>query len=158
RVFATMRNIAGKNATAAKELSDLARKEEILIETVEMDVTDDASVQRGVVEIVRRARHIDVVVNNAGYAPVGILEAFPVDQVKRLFETNVFGALRVNRAVLPQMHKQHSGLLMAISSGGGRAMFPGFVAYCASKYALEALTEGARYELASLGIDSVSIE
>ena len=158
RVFATMRNIAGKNAKAAQEVKELAEKEKIAIEAVEMDVTDDASVQRGVDEVIRRAGRIDVVVNNAGYAPVGLLEAMPVDQVQRLFNTNVFGALRVNRAVLPQMHKQHSGLLIAVSSGAGRLIFPGYVAYCASKFAMEAFTEGARYELGIAGIDSVSLQ
>ena len=86
------------------------------------------------------------------------MEAITIDQAKKIFDTNVFGVQRVARAVLPQMHKQKSGLLLQVSSGAGRVVFPSFGIYCASKFALEAITEAYRYELAASGIDSVSLE
>jgi NAD(P)-dependent dehydrogenase (short-subunit alcohol dehydrogenase family) len=79
-------------------------------------------------------------------------------QAQRLFDTNFFGVMRTNRAVLPTMRKQRSGLLLHISSGAGRLAIPAMGLYCASKFAMEALAETYRYELAPLGIDSVVIE
>jgi NADP-dependent 3-hydroxy acid dehydrogenase YdfG len=99
-----------------------------------------------------------VVINNAGFAYVDLMEAITIDQAKKIFDTNVFGVQRVMRAVLPQMHKQKGGLVIQVSSGAGRVVFPSFGIYCASKYALEAITEAYRYELAQSGIDCVSLE
>jgi short-subunit dehydrogenase len=85
------------------------------------------------------------------------METFTVEQAQRIFDTNVFGAMRTIRAVLPQMHKQGSGLLLQVSSGAGRVVIPGMGLYCASKFALEALTEAFHYELAGQGIDCLSL-
>jgi NAD(P)-dependent dehydrogenase (short-subunit alcohol dehydrogenase family) len=82
----------------------------------------------------------------------------PMAQAQRQFDTNFFGVLRMNRAVLPAMKRQGNGLLLHVSSGAGRLAIPGMALYCASKFAMEALAEVYRYELASLGIDSVVIE
>src|SRR5262245_7097278 len=89
---------------------------------------------------------------------LGLMESFTPEQAQRIFETNVFGVLRTIRAVLPQMHKQRSGLLIQVSSGAGRIVLPSMGLYCASKFALEAITEAYRYELATQGIDCVSIQ
>ncbi|HUI73518.1 MAG TPA: SDR family oxidoreductase [Candidatus Acidoferrum sp.] len=157
-VFSAMRNLSGKNAAAARELQQLADREALDIQSVELDVTQDASCEQCVKEVIRRAGRLDVLLNNAGIAYLGLAESFTLAQAHRIFETNFFGVLRMVRAVLPRMHQQHSGLLMQVSSGAGRAVLPGMGLYCASKFALEALTEALRYELASSGIDSVSLE
>jgi NADP-dependent 3-hydroxy acid dehydrogenase YdfG len=99
-----------------------------------------------------------VVINNAGYATVGLAEATTVDQARRQFDTNFLGCVRVNRAVLPTMRKQRSGLLLHVSSGAGRVVVPGFGFYCASKFALEAMAEAYHYELAGQGIESCILQ
>ncbi len=158
RVFASMRDVNGRNAAVAGEIRDLARRESLSLEPVEIDVTDDASAERGVNQVTAAAGRIDVLVNNAGSAIVDLAESVTPAQAERLFATNFFGVVRMNRAVLPAMRRQGSGLLLHMSSGAGRLVFPGMAFYCASKHALEALAESYRYELASLGIDSVLIE
>jgi NAD(P)-dependent dehydrogenase (short-subunit alcohol dehydrogenase family) len=158
RVFATMRDVSGRNAPAAGEIRALASRESLSLEPREIDVTDDVSVERGVKEVRAAAGRIDVLVNNAGSAMVDLAESVTAAQAQQLFDTNFFGAVRMNRAVLPTMRQQGSGLLLHMSSGAGRMVFPGMAFYCASKHALEVLAEAYRYELASLGVDSVLIE
>jgi NAD(P)-dependent dehydrogenase (short-subunit alcohol dehydrogenase family) len=158
RVVATMRNVAGRNATAAAELSQLAERESVWIRVVELDVTSDESVASAVESVVAETGRIDVLVNNAGYGGRGMIEAFTIEQARRMLDTNVLGVARMNRAVLPSMRRQKSGLLIHISSGAGRIVLPGLGFYCVSKWALEALAEMYRYELATLGVDSVIIE
>jgi len=157
-VYATMRGVAGKNATAAENLRAFAAQTSLPIEVMEMDVTDDASVSACVAAVVGKAGRLDVLINNAGFAYVDLMEAITIEQAKKIFDTNVFGVQRTMRAALPQMHKQKSGLVMQVSSGAGRVVFPSFGIYCASKFALEAITEAYRYELAASGIDCVSLE
>ena len=158
RVFAGMRAAAGKNAPAAEELRALAQREALALHVVEIDVTDDASVERAIAVIIETTGRLDVVVNNAGVSYSGPLEAFTLEQVRQQFETNVFSVLRVNRAVLPQMRKQGSGLLLQIGSIAGRLALPFLGLYGATKFALEGLTESYRYELAPFGIDAAIIE
>src|SRR6266446_8544326 len=157
-VFAGMRAVAGKNASAAEELRALAQREGLALHSIEMDVTDDASVERAIAMIIETTGRLDVVVNNAGVSYSGPLEAFTLEQVRQQFETNVFSVLRVNRAVLPQMRKQGSGLLLQIGSIAGRLALPFLGLYGATKFALEGLTESYRYELAPFGIDAAIIE
>jgi len=157
-VFATMRDIAKRNAAAADSLNQAARREELKLSVLELDVTDDASVRADVDAALQEARRLDVVVNNAGYAGLGITEAYTAEQFQEMFDVNVFGVQRVNRAVLPAMRRQGQGLLIHVSSGAGRVAVPAMAAYCASKYALEALADTYRYELAPFGIDSVIVE
>ena len=97
QVFATMRDVAGRNATARAELAAIAQSERIGLDVVELDVADDGSVDRGVAEILERAGRVDVVINNAGFGNLGVTEAYTVEQFRQLYETNVFGAVRVNR-------------------------------------------------------------
>jgi NAD(P)-dependent dehydrogenase (short-subunit alcohol dehydrogenase family) len=158
RVFATMRNVRGKNAAAAGELRELAKSESVVLHVLDLDVTDDKSVDRAVSTVIDEAGRIDVLVNNAGYGVMGVTEAVTLEQARRIMDTNFFGAVRMNRAVLPYMRGQRSGLLIHISSGAGRIVVPSMGFYCASKWAMEALAEEYRYELASLGIDSVIIQ
>ncbi len=157
-VFAGMRAVAGRNAPAAEALRALAQREQLALHIVELDITDDASVEQAIQSIVASTGRLDVVVNNAGNAFSGPLEAFTPEQVQQQFETNVFGVLRVNRAALPQMRQQGSGLLLQIGSIGGRVAIPFLGLYGATKFALEGLTESYREELAPFGIDAAIIE
>src|SRR5258707_12418544 len=158
RVFAGMRAAAGKNAPAAEELRALAQREQLALHSVEIDITDDASVEQAIASVVGSTGRLDVVVNNAGVSYVGPLEAYTLKQVQQQFDTNVFCVLRVNRAALPHMRRQGSGLLLHIGSIAGRVALPFQGLYAATKFALEALTEAYRYELAPFGIDAAIIE
>jgi NAD(P)-dependent dehydrogenase (short-subunit alcohol dehydrogenase family) len=157
-VFATMRDPGGRNAKNASEIRTLAQSESLPIHVLELDVTDDASVERAVDAAVTKAGRIDVAINNAGYFLTGLEEAVTTEQARRLMDTNFLGPVRVNRAVLPHMRRQRSGVLMHISSGAGRVVLPSVGFYCASKFALEALAEAYSYELASQGIESVIVQ
>jgi NAD(P)-dependent dehydrogenase (short-subunit alcohol dehydrogenase family) len=157
-VFATMRELAGRNAPAAEALRELARRESLQLHPAELDVTREASVDFCVREIEERAGRIDALINNAGFGFIGLLESFSLEQAQRIFDTNVFGALRTIRAVLPLMRRRQSGLLVQVTSGAGRVVLPAMGLYCATKFALEALSECYRYELAASGIDSVCVE
>jgi NAD(P)-dependent dehydrogenase (short-subunit alcohol dehydrogenase family) len=157
-VFATMRDPGGRNAKNASEIRTLAQNESLAIHVLEMDVTDDASVERATDAAVSKAGRIDVAINNAGYFLTGLEEAVTTEQAQRLMDTNFLGPVRVNRAVLPHMRRQRSGVLMHISSGAGRVVLPSAGFYCASKFALEALAEAYSYELAAQGIESVIVE
>jgi NAD(P)-dependent dehydrogenase (short-subunit alcohol dehydrogenase family) len=157
-VFATMRDPGGRNATNASEIRMLAEKDSLPIYVLELDVTDDASVGRAVDAAAAKAGRIDVVINNAGYFLSGLEEAVTTEQARRLMDTNFLGPVRVNRAVLPHMRRQRSGVLMHISSAAGRVVLPAVGFYCATKFALEALAEAYSYELAAQGIESVIVE
>lgn len=158
RVFAGMRDIAGRNASSAREMKALAEKESLPLGPIELDVNDDASVDRAVAEVIRAAGRLDVLVNNAGLTIRGLVEAVNIEQTRRIFETNVIAVQRMNRAVLPHMRQRGSGLLIHISSQAGRVVLPGLGMYTASKAALEALVECYHYELAAQGIDCVLVQ
>jgi len=151
-VYASMRDIHGKNREVAAILQTLG------IKTVELDVNDDASVEAGVKTVLTEAGKIDVLVNNAGIASVGVTEAFTAEQAKVIFDTNVIGLLRVTRAVLPSMRRQRDGLIINIGSILGRVTFPFFGIYGASKFAVEALTDSFRYEVSQLGVEVVAVQ
>lgn len=157
-VFASMRDPAIRNAPNASELRALVGKESLSLHVVDMDVTDEHSVDRAVHSCVEEAGRIDVVINNAGYLLNGLMEATTVDQARSIMDTNFLGCVRVNRAVLPFMRKQRSGLLIHVSSAAGRIVLPANGFYCASKFAMEALAEAYHYELAQQGIDSCIVE
>src|SRR6266568_999915 len=109
-VFATMRDPGGRNAKNASEIRTLAEKDSLPIYVLELDVTDDASVERAVDAAVAKAGRIDVAINNAGYYLVGLEEAVTTEQARRLMDTNFLGPVRVNRAVLPHMRRQRRGV------------------------------------------------
>ncbi len=158
RVFATMRDTAGRNAKHRAALEQLAADEHLSLRVLELDVTRDDSVSNAVDAALREAGHLDVVINNAGYASIGVTEAYTPQQFEQMFAVNVIGAVRVNRAVLPSMRARRSGLLIHISSGAGRCAVPAMAAYCASKFALEAIADCLRFELLPFGIDAVLVE
>jgi NAD(P)-dependent dehydrogenase (short-subunit alcohol dehydrogenase family) len=157
-VYATMRDVDRRNALAAAELTELRTRQQLDVQVAPMDVTSDAEVEQAVRMIERHAGRLDVLVNNAGCMSGGITEAFSVREFEQLFQTNVIGAFRVTRAVLPLMRRQGSGLLVYISAAAARVAPPFFAAYSASKGAIDALGESLRYELAPLGIDSIILE
>jgi NAD(P)-dependent dehydrogenase (short-subunit alcohol dehydrogenase family) len=106
---------------------------------------------------VAKAGRIDVAINNAGYFLSGLAEAVTTEQARRLMDTNFFGPVRVNRAVLPHMRRQRSGVLVHISSGAGRITGPSMGFYCATKFVLGVLAESYSYELAPQGVESVIV-
>jgi NAD(P)-dependent dehydrogenase (short-subunit alcohol dehydrogenase family) len=151
-VVATMRNIESRNLAAADELRAAGAH------VVELDVTDDASVDAAVANAVEFAGSIDVVVNNAGVGSIGLLETFTPADWQAIFDINVFGVQRVNRAALPLMRSQGSGLLVVVSSVVGRMALPFFGPYNAAKFAVEGLAETYRSELSTLGIETCVVE
>lgn len=157
-VFASMRQLAGKNAEAASALRAWAEARGARLHTVELDVSDDTSVTRAVQHVLDTAGRIDVVVNNAAFGALGLLESFTPAQIQELFAVNIGGVQRVNRAVLPHMRERRSGLLVHVSSSVGRILLPAMAPYCMSKWALEAMAEVYRYELAPVGVDSVLVQ
>jgi len=148
RVVAGMRGVDGKNKGAAADLKAAGAV------PVEMDVTEESSVARAV----GAAGALDVVVNNAGVGVLGLQETFTPEDWKKVFDINVLGVQRVDRAVLPQMRERRAGLLIHISSLLGRLVIPFYGPYNASKHALEALADNYRIELSSFGIESVLVE
>ncbi len=157
-VFAAMRGVEARNAASASELHKLGASVPGTIVVVEMDITQDQSVTAAAREISNRADRLDAVVNNAGVFTGGVLEAYTDEQIHQIFDVNVYGALRVNRAVLPGMRRHGAGLLVHVSSVAARTPFPFSIPYAATKSALETLAEGYRYELAPFGIDSVIVQ
>jgi NAD(P)-dependent dehydrogenase (short-subunit alcohol dehydrogenase family) len=158
RVWATMRGVDGKNAAVAGELRAWARDGRHALEVVELDVTRDDSVERGVKAVLAGAGTLEVLVNNAGVGTWGLQEAFTPEQVKALFDVNVVGMLRVNRAVLPSMRAAGAGYVIYVSSGLGRIQLPFLGPYTASKHAVEAIAETGSYELSPLGIETTILQ
>ena len=153
-VYATMRNVAGKNAKPASELKEFAASKGLSLEVVELDVLSDESVAAAIAQ----APDVDVLINNAGRGYGGPLEAFTSEAFLAQLDLNIVGTQRVAKAVLPSMRSRKSGLIIQVSSTAGRAAFPGFGVYNASKWGLEGMSEAMRYELAPLGIDVVIVE
>jgi len=152
-VYAAIRDMTGKNQPITRELQRAAQAKHTRLHVIELDVTDTDSVERAVQTVVSEAGRLDVLVNNAGTFYGGITEGFTPEQAMTQFDVNVIGILRTMRAALPQFRRQGRGLIINIGSIVGRVTFPFFGLYGATKYALEALTEGYRYELSQLGID-----
>ena len=157
-VFAGVRESAGRNLDAAGGLRALAEGQGLHLRVVDLDVTDDASAERAVGEVAGAEGRIDAVVNNAGSAYLGPIEAFTAGEARGQFDVNVFGTLRVNRAALPHMRRQGSGLLLQVGSVVGRVALPFSGLYEASKFALEGLTEAYRHELAPFGVEAAIVE
>ncbi len=149
RVFATMRDPNGKNREHAAKLREAKG-----IDVLELDVTSDASVD----EAVKAAGPLDVVINNAGQSIIGLSETITPAQLLSLFDINVVGMQRVNRAVLPGMRERKSGLIVHVSSALGRWLMPIVGLYAATKFAVEALAETYRYDLKGTGVDSVIVQ
>ncbi len=147
-VVATMRSVDGQSAAGRGEATLLTR----------LDVTDPASIDAAVSAGLERFGQIDVVVNNAGYALLGPLEAVSMEQVRRQFETNVFGLLSVTKAVLPHFRTRRAGTIINVSSIVGRLTFPLGALYDGTKFAVEGISEALSYELADIGVRMKIVE
>ncbi len=151
--YATMRDTKKGNP-----IKEIAKKENLSLEVLELDVDKDQIVQTAINKILKEKNRIDVLVNNAGYGLFGCLEDLSMEELKAQFETNFFGVVRVSQAVIPVMRKQKSGIIVNVSSVAGRIGFPVSPAYISSKFALEGLSESMRYELLPFGINTIIIE
>jgi NAD(P)-dependent dehydrogenase (short-subunit alcohol dehydrogenase family) len=147
-VYATARNPADIQTLGDREGCHIAK----------LDVTEQDDVDRVVDRIIEEEGHIDCLVNNAGFAQFGPLEDVPTEQVHRQFEVNVYGPHRLIRAVLPHMRDQEDGTIVNVSSVAGRLSFPGGGVYAGSKFAMEAMTDALRGEVAAFDVDAVLIE
>ncbi len=154
KTYASMRNLE-----KSKNITQLANREKLPVEVIQLDVDEDSSVKQAIDKIVAKEdQKIDVLVNNAGYGLFGALEDLSIVEIKAQFETNFFGVIRVTQQVIPVMRKQKSGTIVNISSVGGRIGIPGLSAYHSTKFALEGLSESISYELEPFGIKVVLIE
>jgi len=151
--YATMRD-----TTKGDKLKGLAKKENLKIDVLELDVDDENSAKIAMKHILDQKQRIDVLVNNAGWALWGCVEDVSVDEFKTQFETNFFSIIRLIQEVGPTMRNQGSGTIVNISSVVGRIGFPASPAYISSKFALEGLSESLRFELAPFGVNVVIIE
>ncbi|MET0256799.1 MAG: SDR family oxidoreductase [Luteibacter sp.] len=154
-VYASMRDIRGRNAANADTVLKEARDNQVDLRVVELDVTDEASAEAAVKTIVERDGHLDVLVHNAGHMVFGPAEAFTAEQYAQLYDVNVLGTQRVNRAALPAMRKQGRGLLLWVSSTSTRGGTPPFLApYFAAKAAMDSLAVSYAGELTRFGIET----
>ncbi len=158
-VIASMRNYDNGERAEAKELMQIAGHEKLDLHVVEIDVMDDRQVASGVAaaqEIAGGA--IDVLVNNAGIGMAGPVEINDMDATHLMFETNLFGYLRMARTVLPAMREKNEGQIFNISSQLGRLLLPNIGMYCATKFGVEAMFETMAYELAPFGVEITIIQ
>lgn len=151
KTYATMRNLAKSDKVKSQS-------ENLPIEILQLDVTDDESVKKAINTIVEKEGRIDVLVNNAGYALMGSVEDTSSEEVKAQFDTNVFGVYRTIREVLPTMRKQKSGRIITISSIAGFMGMPIMSSYASTKFAVEGLTESLRHEVSQFGIHACVVE
>jgi len=149
---------AGRSAEKRAQLDALAREKKLPLETLEMDVCDDASVNAGVLSVLNKAGAIDVLINNAGLVYAGAVEELRLEGWRKQFETNFFGVLRVTQAVLPHMRERRKGRILMMSSVSGIVTPPTQGAYSASKHAIEAVANAMRSELYPFGIETILIE
>ena len=142
----------------ARRPESLSALEDHGCRTLALDVTDEASMATAVARIEAAHGAVGVLVNNAGFSQSGPVETVPLDRARRQFEVNFFGPARLSQLVLPGMRAQGWGKVVNISSMGGRLTFPGGGYYHATKYALEALSDALRFEVAGFGVDVVLVE
>lgn len=158
-VIASMRNLKGGKRPEAQELMDAASSEKLKLSVVEIDVTKDDQVAAGVAAAEKTAGGaLDVVLNNAGIGVGGPAELYDMKNLQRAFDVNFFGYQRLARAALPGMRARRQGLLVEVSSQLGRLVLPNLGAYCATKFAVEAMFEAMAYELAPFGVDVTIIQ
>jgi len=153
KVVATMRNLDKQN-----ELFNEVRRRNGQIDVLQLDVTNKSSIKEAINQIAVKYGHVDILINNAGYAIGGFFEDLTEDEIRKIMETNFFGVQAVTRETIPLMRRRNRGKIINISSVSGFSTSPGFGAYNASKWALEGFSESLRYELKFFGIDVLLIE
>jgi short-subunit dehydrogenase len=157
----TAKLLASKGYTvygAARRVEKMQDLKSLGVKLLAMDVTDEASMVKGVNELLQNEKRIDVLINNAGYGSYGALEDVPISEAKYQFEVNIFGLARLTQLVLPTMRQQRSGKIINVSSIGGKIGEPHGVWYHATKFAVEGLSDSLRMELKQFGIDVVVIQ
>ncbi len=158
---ATAERLAGAGFTVyatARKPEAIADLEAKGMRTLALDVTDEGSMAAAVAAVEEAEGAVGALVNNAGYSQSGALEGIPLDEIRRQFETNVFGLVRMAQLVLPKMREAGAGRIVNIGSMGGKLTFPGGGVYHATKYAVEALSDALRFEVGGFGVDVVLIE
>jgi NAD(P)-dependent dehydrogenase (short-subunit alcohol dehydrogenase family) len=153
RTYATMRDLS-----KAEPIKKIAIREQLPLKVVQMDVDDCGSVKEAIKKTFEEEKRIDILINNAGYGLFGALEDLTIEDIKKQFETNFFGAIRTIQQVLPIMRSQRSGNIVNISSMSGFIGFPVSSTYVSSKFALEGMSESLSYEVESFGINVMLIE
>jgi len=151
--YATMRD-----TNKRKVIEKIAKQETLPLEVLSLNVNDNLSVKKAMKKIIDRKGNVDILVNDAGYGLFGALEDISIEAIKRQFETNLFGVIRVIKEVLPIMRKQKSGIIINISSISGIVGIPASSAYVSTKFALEGLSESISYEVEPYGIKVILIE
>ena len=151
-------NVGWRVYATARKVEAIAPLEESGCRLLSLDVTDEDSMVSAVEEVERREGAVGVLVNNAGYSQSGAVEAVPMEKVRRQFETNVFGLVRMCQLVLPGMRRQGYGRIVNVSSMGGKLTFPGGGYYHASKHAVEAISDALRFEVEGFGVKVSVIE
>lgn len=157
-VYATMRDVDGRNREAAQSLRSFAEQGGHRLHVIELDVTSDASVQAGVTKALELGGGIDTVINNVGVGTLGLAESYTAAQLSAVLDVNVVGSFRVARTVLPLMREAGAGYLVFVSSTVGRVLLPFMAHYSASKFALEAMVESLAFEVQPLGIDVTVVQ
>jgi NAD(P)-dependent dehydrogenase (short-subunit alcohol dehydrogenase family) len=158
---ATALRLAGsgwKVYASARRPESIAELRDAGCQTLALDVTDERSMQAAVDSIEQAEGAVGVLINNAGYSQSGAIETVPMEAVRRQFETNVFGLVRLTQLVLPKMRAQRWGKIVNLGSMGGRLSFPGGGHYHATKHAVEAISDALRFELRGFGIDVILLE
>jgi NAD(P)-dependent dehydrogenase (short-subunit alcohol dehydrogenase family) len=157
----TAERLAARGLTVyatARRIESIAGLEATGCRTLALDVCDEASMQAAVAEVERAEGAVGALVNNAGYGQDGAIEEVPMDAVRRQFETNVFGLVRMTQLVLPGMRRQGHGRIVNVSSMGGKLVFPGGGYYHATKWAVEAISDALRFEVRDFGVRVSVIE
>lgn len=155
RTFASVRDLT---SSGSRDLQKIQKEKKFPLEVIRIDVCDDTSIKKAVSYITKKTGTIDILINNAGYGYLGPIEEAPIEDIKALYETNVLGTVRMVQEVVPLMRKHSSGLIINFSSINGIVPFPLFSIYSSTKYAIETLTEGLRFELKHFGIDVTMVE
>ncbi len=151
--YATMRD-----TFKSDNIEKIANKENLPLEVLSMDIDNDISVRNAIHKILDEKKKIDILVNNAGYGLFGALEDIAIEEIKKQFETNLFGAIRTIKEVLPSMREQKNGIIVNVTSIAGVVGIPAECIYVSTKFALEGLSESISYELQPYGIKVILIE
>ena len=151
--YATMRD-----TRKGDNIEKIANNENLPLKVLSMDVDNDDSVRNAIHKIIDEKKKIDILVNNAGYGLFGALEEISIDEAKKQFETNLFGAMRTIKETLPTMRKQKNGIIINVTSLAGVVGIPAECIYVSTKFALEGLSESISYELQPFGIKVIIIE
>jgi len=158
---ATAERLAGSGLTVyatARKLDSIEDLKSSGCRTLALDVTDEESMRAGVAAVEEAEGSVGALVNNAGYSQSGAVETIPMDELRRQFETNVFGLVRMCQLVLPGMRKAGRGRIVNVSSMGGKLVFPGGGAYHGTKFAVEAISDAMRFEVRGFGVHVSIIE